>query len=152
MEAQVDSILTPPAGGKTGKPLNRSVLSLSTLILVLCSCDSKEPAKVRPRSIPGEIQILNSCGLPKVAGQVRDLLMRQGFDVIEVGNGSYWNYEETIIALRNPHWPGGSDLAKTLRTKNLIPLENNNVMVDATIYIGKDIIKVLENEYNEKDR
>ncbi len=101
---------------------------------------------VEVRPTPGEVQILNSCGLPKVAGQVRDLLMSQGFDVVEVGNGTQWNFEETIIALRNPHWPGRDALAKTLQTENVIPLENPLRMVDATVYIGKDIIRVLENE------
>jgi len=96
--------------------------------------------------IPGEVQLLNACGLPKVAGQVRDLLMKNGFDVVEVGNSPSWNYEETVIALRNPHWPGKAPLAKTLQSDNVIPLENPLKMVDATIYIGKDIIKVLENE------
>lgn len=98
------------------------------------------------RPIAGEIQILNSSGLPKVAGRLRELLMRKGFDVIEVGNGSTWNYDETIIALRNPHWPGKDALARVLQTENVIPLENPLRMVDATIYIGKDIIKVLEHE------
>jgi len=72
--------------------------------------------------------------------------MKNGFDVVEVGNGASFNFDETIIALRNPHWPGRDALAKTLHTDNVIPLENPLKMVDATIYIGKDIIKVLENE------
>ncbi|NLB64753.1 MAG: LytR C-terminal domain-containing protein [Fibrobacter sp.] len=93
---------------------------------------------------PGEIQILNSCGIPKVAGQLRTLLIAQGFDVVEVGNDNYWNYEETLVALRNPHWPGAKKLAKILKTDNIIPLENPLKMVDATIYVGKDIHKVLD--------
>ena len=77
---------------------------------------------------------------------MRNLLMKNGFDVVEVGNSPSWNYDETVIALRNPHWPGKGPLAATLQTDNVIPLENPLKMVDATIYIGKDIIKVLENE------
>lgn len=114
------------------------------LFVLACQKETPPPEQVRP--IPGEIQLLNSSGLPKVAGRLREILMKKGFDVIEVGNGNAWNFEETIIALRNPHWPGKDALAKVLKTENVIPLENPLRMVDATIYIGKDITKVLENE------
>lgn len=122
------------------------ILLLAILSFSLLSCQDDTPAVEQMRPIAGEIQILNSSGLPKVAGRLRELLMRKGFDVIEVGNGSTWNYDETIIALRNPHWPGKDALARVLQTENVIPLENPLRMVDATIYIGKDIIKVLEHE------
>lgn len=114
------------------------------MFILSCTEEAPPPAQIHP--IPGEIQLLNSSGIPKIAVRVRELLMKKGFDVIEVGNGNAWNYEETVIALRNPHWPGKDALAAALQTKNVIPLENPLKMVDATIYIGKDIIKVLENE------
>jgi len=114
--------------------------------LALLGCQEEAPRDAVVRPVPGEVQILNTCGLPKVAGQVRDLLIKNGFDVVEVGNGTYWNYDETVIALRNPHWPGKDALAKALHTDHVIPLENPLKMVDATIYIGKDISKVLEHE------
>lgn len=120
--------------------------ALLFLALFLASCEEEQAPSSQIHSIPGEIQILNSCGMPKVATQLRELLIANGFDVVEVGNGSDWNYDETIIALRNPHWPGGKALAELLKTKNVIPLENSRKMVDATIYIGRDITKVLENE------
>jgi len=125
--------------------LLRYLFSFAILTLLL-GCKEKTPPPAVARSIPGEVQLLNACGLPKVATQVRELLMKNGFDVVEVGNGASFNFDETIIALRNPHWPGRDALAKTLHTDNVIPLENPLKMVDATIYIGKDIIKVLENE------
>jgi hypothetical protein len=124
-------------------------LKLASLVLIpafLLSCKDEAPVEEQVHPVAGEVQILNSSGLPKVAGRVREMLMAKGFDVIEVGNGSSWNYEETIIALRNPHWPGKDALAKALQTENVIPLENPLRMVDATIYIGKDITKVLEHE------
>jgi len=104
------------------------------------------------RPIPGDIQILNSCGIPKIAGQVRAYLISRGFDVVEVGNDSHWNYEETIIALRDPHWPGAKALAAALGTTNVIPLENPLKMVHATVYIGKDIQKVIDHDRIDKKK
>lgn len=108
-------------------------------IFCLFSC-KEAPQEVEVWTpVTGEIQVLNSCGIPKVAGKVRDLLIKRGFDVVEIGNDSWWNFEETIIAVRNPHWKGAEALAKTLQTTNVILLENPQRMVDATVFLGKDI-------------
>ncbi len=116
----------------------------AVISLVVLSC--KEETQVQPewRDVPGEIQVVNSCGLPKAAGLMRDYLRKKGFDVVEVGNDTWWNYEETVIALRNPHWPGKESLAKALKTDNVIPLQNKLKLVDATVYIGKDLYKIIE--------
>lgn len=120
------------------------VLFVCLEISCLVSCQKEENSTPHLRTVPGEIQVLNSCGIPKVASQVRDLLINAGFDVVEVGNANHWDQEETIIALRNPHWTGGEALGQLLGTQNIIPLENPLIMVDATIFIGKDIQKVLQ--------
>ena len=71
---------------------------------------------------------------------------KHGFDVVEVGDDALWNYEETVIALRNPHWAGAEALAKALQTTNVIPLENKRKLIDATVYIGKDFHKIIGQE------
>ena len=114
------------------------------ILFFLYAC--QEEAQIQPewRDVPGEIQVLNSCGVNGAAGLARDYLRKKGFDVVEVGNDSWWNYEETVIALRNPHWPGKDALAKALNTQNVIPLENKLKLVDATVFIGKDFHKLIE--------
>lgn len=128
-------------------------IPLSVIVLaagVCLSCKDKEgPSVAEIRPTPGDIQLLNSCGMPGAAAKMRDYLRKHGFDVIEVSDDKLWNYEETVIALRNPHWAGAETLAKVLRTNNVIPLENKDKLVDATVYIGKDFNKIIAQDEEE---
>ncbi|WP_158223313.1 LytR C-terminal domain-containing protein [Fibrobacter sp. UWS1] len=114
------------------------------MTFLLCSC--KEEVQIVPeiRETPGDIQVLNSSGIPGAAVKMRDYLRSQGFDVIEMSNDNLWNYEETIIAIRNPHWAGAEALAKALHTTNVIPLKNKQKLVDATVFVGKDFEKITQ--------
>ncbi len=117
------------------------MLSLAGILL---SCKEEAPIVQEIRETPGDIQVLNSSGIPGAAAKMRDYLRSQGFDVLEMSNERLWNYEETIIALRNPHWAGAEALATALHTENVIPLQNKRVLFDATVYVGKDFEKIIQ--------
>ena len=65
---------------------------------------------------------------------MRDYLRKHGFDVIEVSDDKLWNYEETVIALPEPALGRRGGSRQALRTTNVIPLENKEKLVDATVY------------------
>ncbi len=119
-------------------------LSFLLFLLAFLGCKREEKAVVEILPVSGEIQVLNSCGISGAAAKVRDYLREKGFDVVEVGDDRLWNYEETVIALRNPHWAGAEPLARALQTENIIPLRNKRKLVDATVFIGKDFHKLFE--------
>ncbi len=124
-------------------PPQKSIFLLC-IPLSISACRDEQPVTEEIRETPGDIQVLNSSGIPGAASQMCDYLRSQGFDVVEVSNDKLWNYEETIIALRNPHWAGAEALARTLHTDNVIPLENKRELVDATVYVGKDFEKTIQ--------
>lgn len=111
---------------------------------MFASCKEEPLPVVEIRETPGDIQVLNASGIPGAASKMRDYLRSRGFDVLEMSNEKLWNYEETIVALRNPHWAGAEALAKALHTENIIPLRNKRVLFDATVYIGKDFEKIIQ--------
>ncbi len=122
-------------------------LSLMIQLLLLCSCKNEvknENEFTGP--IPGEIQILNGCGIPKASERVRNHLMERGFDVIETGNADSWNYDKTLIVLRKPEWAGVQLLKKALRTDQVLLLRNPKALVDVSIYLGKDIEELLAHD------
>jgi hypothetical protein len=121
-----------------------TIIPLLFLAGMLISCQDEPEVVQEIRETPGDIQVLNSSGIPGAASKMRDYLRAQGFDVVEMSNDNLWNYEETIIALRNPHWAGAEALAKALHTQNVIPLENKRKLVDATVYVGKDFEKLTQ--------
>jgi hypothetical protein len=123
-----------------------SKLALSfTAIATLFIFESCKDKNLENQTFEGSIQVLNGCGAGKVTENIREKLMQSGFDVVETGNADFWNFEETIVAVRNPHWPYAKQLAATLKTKNIILLENSDKLMDATVYIGKDYKKALGN-------
>jgi hypothetical protein len=114
-----------------------------------CKQDSPEKLTILPGKISGQVEVLNACGHPRAARELRVYLMDHGFDVFDIGNADQWNYRKTIIALYNRHWEGLEHLQRVLGTDNVIHLENPVKTVDASIYIGKDFEEVIGNEANK---
>jgi len=121
-------------------------------IFAICSfffaCEEEQPKAevVRPEPVPGQIVIYNSCGIFGAADESREILRSRGFDVLDARTDPQWtNYEETIIAIRNPHWAGYKQLKENLDTKNFIVLQDTlSGNISATIFLGKDYRKVLK--------
>jgi len=129
------------------------MLLLRLAIFAICSfffaCENDEPKiapAARPEPVPGQIVIYNSCGIFGAAEESREVLRSRGFDVLNAQTDPQWtNYEETIIAIRNPHWAGSERLKESLDTKNFIVLQDTlSGTISATIFLGKDYKKVLK--------
>jgi hypothetical protein len=120
------------------------LLAVVCPFLFACEEESKTAAAVRMEAIPGKIEIFNNCGVSGAATEAKDIFRANGFDVLSVENGKWSNYEETIVAIRNPHWAGQNQLKTFLDTKNFIVLlDTPSGYADATVFLGKDYKKVL---------
>jgi len=119
---------------------------LAIVFLFLFACEEEtKPAVVARDPVPGQIIVFNSCGILKAAEEAREVLRTNGFDVLSAANDPQWsNYEETIVAIRNPHWVGHERLKMIMDTKNFIVLQDTlSGIVSATVFLGKDYKKVL---------
>ena len=124
--------------------MNRKFLfAIAFLFLLACEEEQKVAARIEP--VPGQIEIFNSCGISGAAEETREILKASGFDVLNVQTDPQWaNYEETIVAIRNPHWVGYNQLKINLDTKNFIVLQDAlSENIGAAIFLGKDYRKVL---------
>jgi hypothetical protein len=117
-------------------------LWIGAMLLGGCREREEKPQAFVPNT--GQIQILNGCGKPGAAEQFRNYLTDQGFDIIEFGNAGTWNYAHTIVVARTANEPVARDLAKVLKTDNLIHLFDPMAMVDATVFIGKDYEELIK--------
>jgi len=124
------------------------------LNLLLSACEEHTAPKTETRiePVPGQIIILNSCGIVGAAQEAQGVLRANGFDVLSATTDPQWsNYEETIVAIRNPHWIGHSRLKDVLDTKNFIVLlDASSGDVSATIFLGRDYKKVLKIKRGDK--
>ena len=101
--------------------------------------------------IKGEVEVLNSCSMKGAAVKMRAFLRDNGFDVVHIDNERLQNYDETIIVLRNPEWEGAQALATTLKTKNVLILQNKNATVDAVVHTGRDFQQIIEPDQGEQN-
>lgn len=119
----------------------------AVLAVFFLACD--EPPnnnKIVYTALPGQINVLNSCGISGAAKEVSKIFRSIGIDVLSIQTDPKWsNYEETIIAVHNPHWVGYGRLKEYLDTKNFIVLQKaSEEAIEATIYLGKDYKRVLK--------
>ena len=123
--------------------LNRATAILLLSVFLAAGCRQREKAEeFKPNT--GQIQVLNACGLPGAAEATRNFLTDKGFDVVEFGNADYWNFSETIVVARTEKMEVARDLARVLKTDNLIQLIDSSQMVDATVFIGRDYFRRIE--------
>ena len=97
-----------------------------------------------------QIKVLNGCGTKGIADLYTNFLRNYGYDVIDYGNATNFNYDKTQLIIHN------QDNEKFLHEiVNVLSLDikeiqhkyNNNIFYDITLIIGKDYYML--SSYNE---
>jgi hypothetical protein len=121
-------------------------IAMVAVCLLSFACEEKDEKPTIIEPVPGKVEIFNSCGISNAATEARNALRAKGFDVLTPQTDPQWlNYEETIVAIRNPHWTGYSKLKANMDTENFIVLQDAlSGNIDATVFLGKDYKKALK--------
>lgn len=88
-----------------------------------------------------QVEVLNGCGVPKVASRVTEFLRNKGFDVVKVDNyESFKISETTVIDRRFNDKKNALQVAKELGVADrcVAPFINQDLMLDVSIIIGRD--------------
>lgn len=119
--------------------------------LWLCSCGSSPDAKpdrsgdstslTAPRAA-GIVEVLNGTGRKGAANLVAERLRRQGFDVVKVGNAPERNYSRTLVAERRAAPAEAAAIARAIGVRSVFPYHNENLLVDATVFVGRDFEEI----------
>jgi hypothetical protein len=94
-----------------------------------------------------EVEILNGCGVPGLAGKISDYLRSQQMDVVRSENADHYNYDQTILILRNENSDGLKIIAKSfgidIMDENRIKhIPDDQLNVDITVIIGSDFATI----------
>ena len=90
-----------------------------------------------------KIEVLNGCGVPKLARQAEDFLRSQGFDVVNTDNADSFDYPETIVIARDTVIIHARKVAEALFVRNnVIQQINRDLLLNVTIILGKDYRKL----------
>ncbi len=87
------------------------------------------------------LQVLNGCGKPGLAREVRNALIEKGFDVLSFDNAEKFLYEKTVIVIKNKNYDKFNVLYKELPVQKVYKQMNPNSMYDFIIIVGKDYKK-----------
>lgn len=120
------------------------VLALSAAVyLVLSGVGSQRSlGPIGPMSLQRrvEVEVLNGSGASKAAQRVTDYLRQEGFDVVDVGNFTGKELDQTVVLDRS----GSLETARRVALSLGIPQErassrvDRKLFLDVTVIIGKD--------------
>lgn len=113
--------------------------------------------EIPSKEISFQVEVLNGCGVPKVADHFTRFLREKKFDVVKTGNYENFNVSKTLIIDRHGNVELCNELAKVLGLKrNRVIQEIHSLYtVDVTVILGKDFRtlsswKVLEENLAKK--
>jgi hypothetical protein len=98
------------------------------------------PPEVAPER-PVRVEILNGCGVPKLAAKYADLLRSRGYDVRDTRNADSHNYQETLIYDRTDLPGQATRLATVMGVPpgNVIEQPKPSLVdIDLTLILGRD--------------
>ncbi len=87
--------------------------------------------------------MLNGTGRKGAASIVAERLRREGFDVVKVGNAPEKTFARTVVAQRRDAQAVANRVAQALGVHGTCPFRNENLLVDATVFVGRDIEEIL---------
>jgi hypothetical protein len=138
--------------------LNIIIAVLSLLILFLGyalvfqiakSFDNEEVTEqkiILPSQV--QIEVLNGCGAAGIADGFTEFLRAEGFDVVNKGNYSSFDVDNTLVIDRsnNPDKANMVAEAVGLEKKRIVKQFNNQYFLDVSLIIGKDYNTLLINK------
>ena len=90
-----------------------------------------------PKPPMPKIEVLNGSGIPGAAQKVADVLKERGYEVMNIGNASSFDYASTeLIAHRGEE--GINELASIVNSGAVKRDENPSAKVDITVIVGRD--------------
>lgn len=115
-----------------------SVYTLSTVSTVL-----RRILRSNENYVPIRVEVLNGCGVPRLATEVSWELRRLGFDVVSVGDAHQKNFAETVvIERRSDKLVNARKLASKIDCKKTLKDIDSTLYLEATMIVGRDYQKL----------
>ncbi|OGU70845.1 MAG: hypothetical protein A2V93_03130 [Ignavibacteria bacterium RBG_16_34_14] len=112
--------------------------SLFTKITALTSGEEETELNKTSRII--QLEVLNGCGITGIAEKLTNYLRQKDFDVVQVGNYTSFDIDNTLVVDRTGNKNNALKVAEALGidSKNVIQQINNDYFLDVSLIIGKD--------------
>lgn len=88
-----------------------------------------------------KVKLLNATSIPGLAQKVRSILIREGINVVEFGNYSGENQDETIIINQKGDTQDVKFISKILGINKMYTITDNTELHNIMVIVGKDMEK-----------
>ncbi|UCD05973.1 MAG: LytR C-terminal domain-containing protein [candidate division WOR-3 bacterium] len=107
------------------------IILAAFLISIIFMYTRENPEAIRKKNSTLRVEVLNGCGENRLALKVANVLRRQGFNVVKIGNATQSDFEKTVVIERSSDdYSNAKYFARRIKCK----------------YIGKDIDPALHLE------
>lgn len=136
----------------TGKNTGKIIIYIAIVLLgafigsILYRQFREDPEEIYRKNNNIRVEVLNGCGINRLALKVTNRLRKQGFNVVTIGNAREPDFEETVVIERNDEQMANARyFAKRIGCRNIGKDIDPALYVDVTLIIGKDYGKIFEN-------
>jgi len=131
------------------KAPGRVVVYIAAIILLLFTASiavrftREDPRKIFLRNSNTRVEVLNGCGINRLAVKVTDVLREKGFNVVSIGVTRSDSFAESVVLERaDEDMENARYFAKRIGCKNIGKDVDPALYVDVTLIIGADYLKL----------
>jgi hypothetical protein len=88
-----------------------------------------------------KIKILNGTSVPGLARNMRNSLIKDGFNVVEFGTSTYPPMKESVLICRKSDFFAAGSVSKNTGIKNIYFVNDNTQLNNLLIIIGEDFAR-----------
>lgn len=124
------------------------MIALAALILLFSlsiayKLTREDPDEIFRRNNDLRIEVLNGCGVERLAMRVTDILREQGFNVVSVGSTRRDSFPESVVIDRvSETMEKGRYVARRIGCQNVGKDIDPALYVDVTLIVGRDYLKL----------
>lgn len=124
------------------------IIYLSYSIYIKVKLDTgEEVVQNKNKDVPSEIiqiEVLNGCGVSRLADRVTYFLRDKGFDVVNKGNYIQFDIEKTMVIDRIGNQANAKEVARELgvNPNSIITQINEDYFLDVSVILGSDYYKL----------
>jgi len=115
------------------------------LVSILYRHLRQDPDEIYRENSNIRVEVLNGCGVNRLALKVTNLLRKQGFNVVTIGNTDEANFEETVVLERSDESMANARyFAQRIGCHNIGKDIDPAMYLEVTVIIGKDYEKIFK--------
>lgn len=119
------------------------IILAAFLVSLLIMFTREDPEEIYRKNSNIRVEVLNGCGVNRLAMRVTNILRKQGFNVMKIGNTENQDFEKTVVVERSDETlQNAKYVAGRIGCKNIGKDIDSGLYLEVTVIVGKDYEKI----------